>query len=167
MRYGIVAISESHVEGFHAALDRVAREKRYLALLEAPPMEDTRKFVLENIRSGNPQFVAVVDGLVVGWCDVVRSPREIARHCGTLGVALIPEYRRAGLGRRLMQAAIAAAWARQFTRIELTVREDNAIAIALYKRLGFELEGLRRNAYRVDGRYENVLSMALLKDNAP
>jgi RimJ/RimL family protein N-acetyltransferase len=41
---------------------------------------------------------------------------------------------------------------------------ENLRAIALYKRLGFEADGLRRNAVRVDGKYYNVRTMALLKD---
>jgi len=82
-----------------------------------------------------------------------------------LGVALVPEFRGKGIGARLMRKAIAAAWKRKFTRVELAVREDNRPAIALYKRLGFELEGVRRNAFRVDGKYRNLLAMALLKES--
>ncbi len=166
MRYSVVPINEGHVTGFHAALDYVARERSYLAFLEAPPLEETRKFVLENLKNNNPAYVAIAEQTVAGWCDVIRIPRDTLRHCGMLGIALLPAFRGAGLGRQLMEATITAAWDRDFTRIELTVREDNVRAIALYKRLGFELEGVRRNGFRVDGQYRNVLSMALLKDHA-
>ena len=163
MKYTIVPVRERHIEALREALDVVARERKYLAFLKAPPLRESRKFVLGNIKEGNPQFVAVADGNVVGWCDIARSPRDTSKHCGVLGVALIPEFRGKGIGARLMTTAIAAAWAREFTRIELTVRQDNENAIALYKRLGFELEGVRRNAFLVDGKYENILAMALLK----
>ena len=63
-----------------------------------------------------------------------------------------------------MRAAIAMAWAKGMTRIELTVREDNGNAKALYERLGFEVEGLQRRAFRVDGEYADSYSMALLRD---
>jgi RimJ/RimL family protein N-acetyltransferase len=42
------------------------------------------------------------------------------------------------------------------------VREHNKPAIALYEKFGFVSEGLRRNAVRVGGTYENVIAMALL-----
>jgi hypothetical protein len=58
----IVPIAQGHIEGFHRALDIVARERRYLAFLEAPPIEATRAFVLDNIKRGHPQFVAVTAG---------------------------------------------------------------------------------------------------------
>ena len=51
----IVPIAQDHVESFHRALDIVARERRYLAFLEAPPIESTRAFILNNIEHGYPQ----------------------------------------------------------------------------------------------------------------
>jgi ribosomal protein S18 acetylase RimI-like enzyme len=164
LKVRIVPIAESHIASFRVVIDRVAREKRYLAMLEAPSLADTRKFVRRNIKSGNPQFVAVANGKVVGWCDIVRGARDTMAHSGVLGLGLIPEFRGQGIGRRLLRSAIEGAWRRKFTRIELTVREDNANAIALYCELGFEAEGVRRNAFRIDGEYTNLISMALLKE---
>jgi RimJ/RimL family protein N-acetyltransferase len=82
-----------------------------------------------------------------------------------LGVGLLPTYRGKGIGRRLMARVIAAAWRKGLTRIELTVRQDNRRAIALYKRLGFKAEGVRRNAFLIDGKYHNLIAMALLKED--
>jgi RimJ/RimL family protein N-acetyltransferase len=80
-----------------------------------------------------------------------------------LGVGLLPDFRGKGIGRKLMGQTIDAAFAFGLTRIELTVREENVNAIALYKSLGFEIEGLHRNAVRIEGQYENLYSMALLR----
>ena len=161
----IVPIAENHIPGFRAAVDAVAREKKYLAFLEAPPLEETTKFVLNNIEQKNPQFVVLSDGDVVGWCDVLRNTqRTVYSHCGTLGIGLLQQFRGRGIGRQLMQTTIDAAWQCGMTRIELTVREHNANAIALYKSLGFGVEGLQRNAIRIDGQYQNVYAMALLKE---
>ena len=160
----IVPIAEGHILGFHAAFDVVARERKYLSFLEAQPLEDTTKFVRDNIERGYPQFVAVSALTVVGWCDVLPNrTRVVYAHCGTLGVGLLPEFRGQGIGRRLMQRTIDAAFAFGLTRIELTVREANVNAIALYKSLGFEIEGLHRNAVCIEGQYENLYSMALLR----
>jgi RimJ/RimL family protein N-acetyltransferase len=146
----IIPIQPSLIESFHRTLDTVAREKRYLAFLEAPPIEQTRKYVLDVIQQGYPQFVALAAGDVVGWCDVLPKPRPIYAHGGVLGIGLLPPMRGKGIG------------AFGFSRIELTVRENNHTAIALYEKVGFETEGLMRQAARVDGAYENVALMALL-----
>ena len=160
----IVPIAEEHIPGFRAAVDVVARERKYLAFLEAPPLEDVTRFVRDNIEHGSPQFVVLSAATVVGWCDVIPNrTRVIYSHCGSLGIGLLPEFRGKGIGRQLMQRAIEAAFAFGLTRIELTVRERNANAIALYKSLGFEVEGLHRNAVCIGGQYENLYSMALLR----
>ena len=158
----IVPIAQDHIESFHRALDFVARERRYLSFLEAPPLEAVRAFVLDNIKQGYPELVAVSAGQVVGWCDVVPKPRPIYAHGGVLGMGLLPEFRRQGQGDRLIRQTLAAARAFGLTRVELSVRESNAGAVALYNRVGFEVEGLQRNATRVDGAYENVVLMAIL-----
>ena len=160
----IVPIAEEHIPGFRAAVDVVARETKYLAFLEAPPLEDVTRFVRDNMERGYPQFVVLSAGTVVGWCDVIPNrTRVIYSHCGSLGIGLLPEFRGKGIGRQLMQRAIEAAFAFGLTRIELAVRERNANAIALYKSLGFEVEGLHRNAVCIEGQYENLYSMALLR----
>ena len=61
-----------------------------------------------------------------------------------------------------MRRTLEAAKAFGFHRVELTVREGNANAIALYKEIGFAKEGVRRDAVRVDGVYEDLILMAVL-----
>lgn len=164
MHFEILPVNEEHIETFHAALDRVARERKYLAMLEAPPLEKFRDFVLNNIRNKVfPQVVAVADGKVVGWCDVMMvSDRPVHAHAGFVTIGIVEEWRGRGVGAALLKNAIAAAKARGLTRLELIVREENTAAVALYKKMGFEIEGLKRNANRVDGVYENAYVMGLL-----
>jgi RimJ/RimL family protein N-acetyltransferase len=158
----IVPITEDHIDRFHRALDFVARERRYLAFLEAPPIENTRAFVRDMIKRGYPQYVAVAAGDVVGWCDVTPKDRPIHAHTGVLGISLLPQFRGRGIGTKLMTSVLAAARGKGLHRVELTVREANASAIALYKKMGFEFEGLFRDAVQIDGVYENVICMAVL-----
>jgi ribosomal protein S18 acetylase RimI-like enzyme len=158
----IVPITQDHIESFHRSLDFVARERRYLAFMEAPSFESTRAFVLNNIEQGYPQLVAISAGQVVGWCDIVPNPRPIYAHVGVLGIALLPEFRRQGIGERLMRQTLDAARDFGLRRVELTVRESNAVAIRLYKKFGFAIEGLQRNRILVDGGYENLVLMGLL-----
>jgi RimJ/RimL family protein N-acetyltransferase len=159
----IVPIGQSHIDGFHRALDIVARERRYLAFLEAPPIEATRAFVLDNIKRGHPQFVALSAGEVVGWCDVTpAASRPTHAHRGVLGIALLQPFRGKGIGTKLIRPALAAARAFGLHRVELTVREGNTGAIELYRKVGFEIEGVQRDAVLVDGEYENIVCMAVV-----
>ena len=158
-------ITDALIPGFHRVVDTVAREKRYLAFLEAPPLEETTAWVRADVRRGFPHFVALAGDQVVGWCDISPIPRPVHAHCGLLGIGLLAQYRRQGIGMALMLATLGQAREMGLTRVELTVRERNTNATALYENLGFRHEGLRRNAVRIDGVYENLFSMALLFDD--
>ena len=162
MDFRIVPTAEEHIEGFRSVVDRVARERRYLAMLRGFPLKETRRFMRASIAGRNPNFVALVGDRVVGWCDIQRVPRDTMAHSGVLGIGIVESFRRKGIGSALLRAALARARKSGLTRVELTVREDNRRAIALYKKFGFVVEGVKRNGFRVDGRYYNVISMAVL-----
>jgi ribosomal protein S18 acetylase RimI-like enzyme len=160
--FRVLPITEEHIESFRAAVDSVARERQFLSLLEAPSLEACTQFVRGNLSHGNPQLVAVADEEVVGWCDIVRDGRLVHAHCGVLGIGVIRPWRGMGVGRSLLTAALSEAWAKGLSRVELRVREDNLVAIALYERLGFRVEGRHPDAILVGDRYAAVLSMGIL-----
>ena len=160
MSVEIVPIERRHIAGFRDVLDGVARERRWLAYLEAPPPDRVRSFVLNGLRNGMTQFVAVDEGRVVGWCDVNPKTHETLRHSGVLGMGVAASHRGQGIGSALLRATLEAASARGITRIELILRADNAAAIRLYERNGFELEGRLRGYMIVDGISYDALAMA-------
>jgi len=166
MTVTIEPTTPDHIERFHRTLDVVARERKYLAFLEAPPLASTRAFVLANLARGAPQFVAIADGEVVGWCDITPIDRPIYAHCGTLGMGLLPEMRGLGHGRALIETALADAPRVGLTRVELTVHASNTRAAALYERVGFRREGIKHKGLRIDGVYGDVIMMARLADSA-
>ncbi len=159
-------MSPERIEGFRRAVDVVARERKYLTLLEAFPLPQTRDFVFQLLAKGDPMFVAVADGEVVGWCDIQRHAFPAHSHRGTLGIGVVPGYRGHGVGAALMDRALKQAFASGFVRIEFSVRADNLRAMRLYERFGFVREGVLRDAVFVDGRYHDAIAMALI-DRGP
>lgn len=55
-------------------------------------------------------------------------------------IAVTPEVRRAGIGKRLVQAAINALYESGYKKVSLNVTESNIPAIKLYEKLGFRRE---------------------------
>jgi RimJ/RimL family protein N-acetyltransferase len=163
MSIEIVPIEKRHVAGFREVLDGVARERRWLAMLEAPPMPRVQSFVRNGLTNGMVQFVALDGGTVVGWCDVNPKTHPTLRHSGVLGMGVAASHRGRGLGTGLLRTTLEAAFGRGLLRVELVVRADNAAAIALYERHGFELEGRLRDYMVVDGVRQDALQMALRK----
>jgi RimJ/RimL family protein N-acetyltransferase len=162
----IAPISPEHVEGFHRVLDSVARERKYLSVLEAFPVDQMRDFVLNQIKTRSPAFVALAGAEIVGWCDIRRFPFEACAHRGTVGMGVISEHRGRGIGSRLLSAALEEAFRQGLGRVELDVRVDNGRAIALYEKIGFQREGVIRDAFFLDGEYCDALSMAIIRRNS-
>jgi ribosomal protein S18 acetylase RimI-like enzyme len=164
----IVPTTDAHIAGLNRCLDAVASERRYIGLVEGTTLAQSQEFVRRLIEGGGVQFVAVDGagpdgaGTVVGWCDIARPRLEGFRHCGRLGMGLLAPYRGLGLGRRLAETAIAAAREGGAERIELEVFGSNVSAIALYERLGFVRDGVKRNARKLDGDYDDVVMMSLM-----
>lgn len=66
-------------------------------------------------------------------------------------IAVKPDHRRQGIGQRLLQHTLSASATAKIAILE--VRVDNTAAIALYKGLGFQQIGVRKNYYYQQGQY--------------
>lgn len=104
-------------------------------------------------------------GAVMGSATVRRMFPSRIRHVAHLSVGVHPEFQGLGVGRALMEAIIA--WAetgegRGVTRLDLDVFAVNHRAVGLYRSLGFEIEGTRRDFVRFeDGTFSDDHVMAL------
>ena len=158
----VLPIAEEFIAGFRECLDSVAHERLYLGLVEAPGLDAVREFVQANIANDLPQFVAVEGDTVVGWCDILPEKLAGFAHCGELGMGVRKAWRGRGIGRRLLQATLDKAREKNLERVELEVYASNQAAVELYKRTGFVVEGEKRKGRKLDGKYDDVVCMALL-----
>ncbi|MCU0635114.1 MAG: ribosomal protein S18-alanine N-acetyltransferase [Gemmatimonadaceae bacterium] len=76
-------------------------------------------------------------------------------------IAVAPAHRGHGLGRRLLDAALAEARDRGVRTVFLEVRPSNAPALLLYRSAGFVEVGRRRRYYSTPVEDALVLSLAL------
>ncbi len=60
-----------------------------------------------------------------------------------------------------MESTILAAKEFGIERVELLVYKSNTPAIRFYEKAGFVHEGLKKKARKLDGKYDDVLLMAL------
>ena len=128
------------------------------------PSEQLWKSRLADIGPNWNVLVAEVDGKVVGNLGLERFTNLRRSHVGYIGMAVHDAWQGKGLGSALLQEAITLAWQwLGLTRLELTVFVDNAGAIKLYEKAGFEQEGrLKQFAFR-DGQLCDVFSMARVR----
>jgi putative acetyltransferase len=112
-------------------------------------------------------LVAELDGRIVGTIGLVLSHGRRA-HTGAIGMSVDEAYQGRGIGTALMAAIIDLAdnWY-NLLRLELQVYTDNEVAIRLYHRFGFVIEGtLRSYAFRA-GAFADAYYMARLRNSPP
>src|SRR5271170_4776076 len=68
----IAPIAPEHIDSFHRGLDLVARERQYLDISDAGSLARFCDYIEKQISNGDPFFVALAQGEVVGWCDIER-----------------------------------------------------------------------------------------------
>ena len=105
-------------------------------------------------------FVAERGSQLVGFVAGLGLTARRNRHVMSCVIGVRQSAAGRGLGAELMTQLETWARARDYTRIELTVMAHNERARRLYLGRGFEVEGTRRRALRVDGEYVDELYMA-------
>jgi L-phenylalanine/L-methionine N-acetyltransferase len=124
--------------------------------------KDQWRKMMENPSEDRIGIVAVLEGRVVGSAGIQRHKGR-RRHVGEVGMSVHDDFQRRGIGSALTAALIDVAdkWL-DLKRLELTVYVDNAPAIRLYQKFGFEVEGTCRGYAFRDGQYVDSFAMARL-----
>lgn len=92
-------------------------------------------------------LVMEADGVICGYGGMWLLFEE----AHVTNVAIMPEYRGQGRGRRLMLAMMRHAFKRSAERMTLEVRESNKVAQHLYAKLDFKQNGFRAGYYSDTG----------------
>ncbi|HEU4965230.1 MAG TPA: GNAT family N-acetyltransferase [Bacilli bacterium] len=105
-------------------------------------------------------LVAVVEGRIVGFSRCEGTYLKRSAHKVEFGVCVQKEHWGYGIGKQLLKESIAWADSAGIKKITLNVLETNEKAIALYKSLGFEVEGVLKNdKFLSDEKYYNTILM--------
>lgn len=148
--------------GDDAALRRIDEATWSWDIGPAPPRPPGEPFFAPG---SDPKdiLVAIAGQAVVGYVKLEAiTPLASHRHVLEIrGLATDPAHQRRGIGRQLLYAAAEEAARRGARRLRLHVLSSNRAARQLYESCGFEVEGILRDEFRLDGRYVDDVLMAL------
>jgi RimJ/RimL family protein N-acetyltransferase len=118
--------------------------------------------VIERIKNNGEVFVVEDSRILVGFLSIQRESYQRNRHSAYIVIGILQSWVGKGLGKELF--CTAETWARSqgLHRLELTVMTHNERGIALYQKMGFEIEGTRHHSLKVDGVYVDEYMMAKL-----
>ena len=139
-----------------------------LTTAEWRSITDERRYLRAVRRHPDAAVYLAEDGdAVVGRLSLARDVHPASAHVADLGLMVAATHRRRGVGRALLDQAVAWAESAGVRKLELHVFPWNEPAIALYDSFGFEREGLRKGHYLRDGAPVDAILMAFQLDDAP
>ena len=127
-------------------------------------VEEEEKIIEDHSSAKNRIFlVAEINGNVVGLLNVNASNKPRIEHIGDFGVTVLKDHWGKGIGSSLIEAMLDWAKSTEIIRkINLNVQANNEAAIALYKKYGFEIEGIIRRDSFIDGKFYDSYAMGIL-----
>jgi RimJ/RimL family protein N-acetyltransferase len=107
-------------------------------------------------------LVCEIDGKLVGYLSAFREKYRRKRHCVYIVIGILNRFTKRGIGTQLFDRLEQWGEAEKIHRLELTVMVHNTAAIALYKKIGFQIEGIKRHSLLVDRTFVDEYDMAKL-----
>jgi L-amino acid N-acyltransferase YncA/cephalosporin hydroxylase len=122
------------------------------AELEPTTVEARLPWFREHSSEHYPLWVAESEGRVIGWLDFKKFlPRCAYRGTAEISVYVDQEFRRRGVGQRLLEHAIARAPSLGITALVGLIFGHNESSLRLFQRLGFERWGFFPAVAQLDG----------------
>ena len=163
MEYMISMAQPDDAEATHAYLNYIFAAKPDVLFLrpEGMPLDKVMRLIEESIGSDDNLFLLAKAGTeVVGTLTFSRHRKTERRHCGEFGMSVHPDYRRNGIGTRLISELESWAKKKGLLKIELEAWSNNVPAICMYNKLEYLVEGVRKGAILRDGKLYDILLMA-------
>lgn len=159
--------TEADAEALVAFYNRVGGETTFLSFEkdEYPlDVDAQRESITSTNESPNNTMILALDGSdIIGIGTISSSGKIKARHSGELGIVVEKAHQGQGIGSEIIRQLID--WCKGngiTTRIQLDTRCDNEMAVELYKRFGFEIEGCLKNSTLLNGVYYDLYVMGMM-----
>jgi RimJ/RimL family protein N-acetyltransferase len=125
--------------------------------------EQERKWVQDHLEQrGQIILLTEASGTIIGNLSFENGPHRRIAHRGNLGMAVVRDWRGRGIGTAMLRTFLDWAIANPLIeKVCLDVVSSNAVAMELYKKLGFVEEALRLKDIKLGpGRYADTIQMA-------
>ena len=159
-------IKTSDAEEFVHLTQRVEGSSEYMLWEAGERMiqpEQQRKMIESIEESGNSTiFVAENDNVLVGYLMAIGGNARRRKHSAYIVIGIVEDYRGQGVGRKLFNELEQWASNHNIQRLELTVVTRNEAGLALYKKIGFEIEGTKKHSLFIDGEFVDEFYMSKL-----
>ncbi|MCA0983946.1 GNAT family N-acetyltransferase [Halobacillus yeomjeoni] len=162
----IVPIEVENAEGYVALTKKLESESDFLLYEEGERPVDGEK-MKSMIRAFHHQpnstiLVAIHNGELVGHVMGMGGSAKRNKHVAHVVTGVLKEYHGRGIATELFTHLENWAREHEIHRLELTVMVHNFVALRLYEKVGFQIEGKKKEVLKVDGQWVDEYIMAKL-----
>lgn len=159
-------VTASDAERLAILIQQVDESSRYM-LWEARERNIQTKAQLRMIESmgaaeNSTILAAESESDLVGYILAIGGNARRNRHSAYIVIGISKEHRGQGTGTKLFEELEDWASNHNIHRLELTVATQNEAGLSLYKKMGFEIEGIKRHSLLIEGEFADEYYMAKL-----
>jgi len=110
------------------------------------------------------RFFSYLENELIAYGFLLKFSRRSKKHVCSYGIVIGDKWQGEGFGYKICKYMIDVAWKKKFEKIWLTTYYDNKAALKIYRKLGFEVEGIFINEEKINGKPRQVVSMGLFKN---
>jgi len=159
-------IKEGDAEEFLSLCRKVDAETLFMMFEpgERPTtIEEQRSEIGEILlRDNQTIFVAENDGQLIGYLAAYGGKYKRNRQTAYIITGILQGFTSQGIGTRLFEEMERWAKRKDIHRLELNVMVHNEAALALYRKMGFEIEGKKKHSLLINNTYADEYWMAKL-----
>jgi RimJ/RimL family protein N-acetyltransferase len=159
-------VKEEDAEAIVKLLKQLDEETKFTLFApgERKTTVEKQREIIKNILTSDNRmiFVAVKDDQLIGCLGAFGGEYRKVKHRIYIVIGVLQTFAHQGIGTQLFTEM--EKWAREnkFHRLELTVMTNNQAGLALYKKMGFEIEGIKKHSVLVNGEFIDEYYMAKL-----
>ncbi|MEN1968487.1 GNAT family N-acetyltransferase [Lentibacillus sp. N15] len=162
----IRVVKENEAEALLDLVKQVEAESPYMlhgAGERKTTVESMRKMITTSAAGENSSIlVAEEKGELAGYCLAMGGKANRIQHSAYIVIGILEAHHGKGIGTAFFTTVEHWAKSQDLRRLELTVTVENEAAIGLYKKAGFDVEGVKKDSLLIGGVFKDEYYMAKL-----
>lgn len=165
-------VKESDIDGIWNNFNNVVDEGLYLPVFFPVRSEFEKHSWYNNIKKEREICIVAIHPKlknpyhILGQCEISNLEWDAATHVGKLGIIVQTKFRDLGIGFNLIDEAIRESKnLNNKEKIILSCFSNNKRALYLYKKMGFQILGIRKKQFYMDLKYYDEILLDLWIDD--
>lgn len=158
-------VKEEDAQDIIEAVKSIIDSGAYIQKERPRTIQEEIDFISDMKEKNNLYLGVELKGKIVGIARVIRGELEMKKHTGLFRTWLGDSAQGLGIGKELMSATLEWCRTNSLHKLCLTVFASNEVALKLYKKYGFVVEGIQREQAVLNGKFDDEIHMAYFFSN--